>query len=116
MELADLKGEKIMLAVSGGLDSCTITHWLVEQGVEVVAYTAELGQPDEKKIAGPSSGLRPSPMRTRASCHLMVKSERLYGCGPQRLATEYGGDAISSGRMSGNGVFLSPWPIISSTA
>ena len=39
-----------MLAVSGGLDSCTITHWLVEQGVEVVAYTADLGQPDEKNI------------------------------------------------------------------
>ena len=50
MELADLKGQKIMLAVSGGLDSCTITHWLVEQGVEVVAYTADLGQPDEKNI------------------------------------------------------------------
>lgn len=39
-----------MLAVSGGLDSCTIAHWLVEQGVEVVAYTADLGQPDEKNI------------------------------------------------------------------
>lgn len=50
MKLADLKGQKIMLAVSGGLDSCTITHWLVEQGVEVVAYTADLGQPDEKNI------------------------------------------------------------------
>ena len=50
MELADLKGQNIMLAVSGGLDSCTITHWLVEQGVEVVAYTADLGQPDEKNI------------------------------------------------------------------
>jgi argininosuccinate synthase len=50
MELADLKGQKIMLAASGGLDSCTITHWLVEQGVEVVAYTADLGQPDEKNI------------------------------------------------------------------
>ncbi|MBT6907079.1 MAG: argininosuccinate synthase, partial [Gemmatimonadetes bacterium] len=50
MELADLKNQKIMLAVSGGLDSCTITHWLVEQGVEVVAYTADLGQPDEKNI------------------------------------------------------------------
>ena len=50
MKLADLTGKKIMLAVSGGLDSCTITHWLVEQGVEVVAYTADLGQPDEKNI------------------------------------------------------------------
>lgn len=50
MNIAELKGQKVMMAVSGGLDSCTITHWLVNQGVEVVAYTADLGQPDEKNI------------------------------------------------------------------
>jgi len=50
MQVADLKGKTVMAAVSGGLDSCTIAHWLTEQGVEVVGYTADLGQPDEKRI------------------------------------------------------------------
>ena len=48
MKVEDLKGQQVLMAVSGGLDSCTITHWLVAQGVGVVAYTADLGQPDEK--------------------------------------------------------------------
>ena len=38
------------LAASGGLDSCTITRWLVEEGVGVVSLTADLGQPDEANI------------------------------------------------------------------
>ena len=50
MNVSDLKGQKIMMAVSGGLDSCTISHWLCQQGVEVIAYTADLGQPDEADI------------------------------------------------------------------
>ena len=50
MNIADLKDQQVMIAVSGGLDSCTITHWLAAQGVDVVAYTADLGQPDEKNI------------------------------------------------------------------
>lgn len=50
MHLSDLEGQTILMAVSGGLDSCTITHWLTEHGVDVVAYTADLGQPDEDDI------------------------------------------------------------------
>ncbi len=50
MKVADLAGHKVMIAVSGGLDSCTITHWLKEKGIEVIAYTADLGQPDEADI------------------------------------------------------------------
>ena len=50
MELKELVGKNIMVAVSGGLDSCTITHWLTENGVEVICYTADLGQPDEVDI------------------------------------------------------------------
>ncbi|NBX74226.1 MAG: argininosuccinate synthase [Alphaproteobacteria bacterium] len=42
-----LSGQTIAFAASGGLDSCTITHWLAQQGVRVVAITADLGQPDE---------------------------------------------------------------------
>lgn len=47
MNVNDLKGQTIAFAASGGLDSCTITHWLTEQGVKVVAFTADLAQPDE---------------------------------------------------------------------
>ena len=50
MQVTDLKGKTVMVAVSGGLDSCTITHWLTRQGVDVVGYTADLGQPDEERI------------------------------------------------------------------
>ena len=50
MKVADLAGHRVMIAVSGGLDSCTITHWLKEKGIEVIAYTADLGQPDEADI------------------------------------------------------------------
>ena len=50
MKVADLVGRRVMIAVSGGLDSCTITHWLKEKGIEVIAYTADLGQPDEADI------------------------------------------------------------------
>jgi argininosuccinate synthase len=37
-------------AVSGGLDSCTVTHWLSERGVDVHALTVDLGQPDEDSL------------------------------------------------------------------
>jgi argininosuccinate synthase len=47
MNIKDLKGQTIAFAASGGLDSCTITHWLTGQGVKVVAFTADLAQPDE---------------------------------------------------------------------
>jgi len=47
MTLNDLKGKTIAFAASGGLDSCTITRWLSEQGVEVVCFTADMAQPDE---------------------------------------------------------------------
>ena len=50
MKVEELKGQTIMVAVSGGLDSCTITHWLTENKVNVIAYTADLGQPDEERV------------------------------------------------------------------
>ena len=42
-----LKGKTIAFAASGGLDSCTITRWLTENGVNVVCVTADMAQPDE---------------------------------------------------------------------
>jgi argininosuccinate synthase len=37
-------------AVSGGLDSCTATHWLSKKGFSVNCYTVDLGQPDEENL------------------------------------------------------------------
>ncbi|WP_413741632.1 argininosuccinate synthase [Sodalis sp. RH15] len=47
MGINRIKGKRIAFAASGGLDSCTITHWLSRRGVEVICFTADLGQPDE---------------------------------------------------------------------
>ena len=45
--VSNLKGKTIAFAASGGLDSCTITRWLTEAGVNVVCITADMAQPDE---------------------------------------------------------------------
>src|SRR3954452_1194845 len=45
--VADLKGQTVAFAASGGLDSCTVTKWLSENGVTVVCFTADIAQPDE---------------------------------------------------------------------
>lgn len=50
MNVNELKGQTIGLCASGGLDSCTTTHWLSSRGVRVVAFTADLGQPDEPDL------------------------------------------------------------------
>lgn len=47
MTLDDLKGKTVAFAASGGLDSCTVTKWLTENGVKVVCFTADMAQPDE---------------------------------------------------------------------
>jgi len=50
MNVDGLKGKTIAFAASGGLDSCTITRWLTDAGVNVVCVTADLAQPDEKDL------------------------------------------------------------------
>src|SRR3984885_9498074 len=60
MNVNDLKGQTIAFAASGGLDSCTITHWLTENGVKVVAFTADLAQPDETDFSAIEKRMRAS--------------------------------------------------------
>ena len=50
MTVDDLKNEVVGIAVSGGLDSCTATSYLVEKGIDVRCYVADLGQPDEPDL------------------------------------------------------------------
>ena len=58
MNVNDLKGQTIGFLASGGLDSCTITHWLTENGVKVVSFTADLAQPDETDFAAIEKRMR----------------------------------------------------------
>ncbi len=41
-------GEKVGIAFSGGLDTSAALHWMKQKGARPYAYTANLGQPDEK--------------------------------------------------------------------
>lgn len=50
MTIKDLKGEKLGVCVSGGLDSRTVTHKLVSMGIDVTCFTADLAQPDAPNI------------------------------------------------------------------
>ncbi len=43
-------GEKVGIAFSGGLDTCTALAWMKEKGAKPYAYTADLGQVDEKDL------------------------------------------------------------------
>ena len=47
MNVNDLQGKTVGFAASGGLDSCTITQWLTENGVNVVCLSADMAQPDD---------------------------------------------------------------------
>jgi argininosuccinate synthase len=51
MTVADLKGQTVAFAASGGLDSCTVTRWLTDHGVKVVCVSADMAQPDETNFA-----------------------------------------------------------------
>ena len=42
---------KIVLAYSGGLDTSVILKWLIEQGYEVIAFIANVGQDEDFKAA-----------------------------------------------------------------
>ena len=52
MNWRELKEKNVTLggAVSGGLDSCTATHWLNAKGFSVHTFTVDLGQPDEESL------------------------------------------------------------------
>ena len=44
MNVEDLEGKTIALAASGGLDSCTVTRWLVEHEPSLVEAYAAVGR------------------------------------------------------------------------
>jgi argininosuccinate synthase len=50
MKLSELKEQTVAFVGSGGLDSCTIMRWLTDEGIKVICFSADLGQPDEPDI------------------------------------------------------------------
>lgn len=60
----EMKGLKIGICVSGGLDSKTIAIRLREAGADVLCFTADLGQPDEKDIRDVQKKMAPCGVDT----------------------------------------------------
>jgi argininosuccinate synthase len=90
MRLADLKGRRVGICVSGGLDSRTVTRKLVDSGVEVVCFTADLGQPDEKDIRDVVRRMAPCGARTfvvdlkedmAEACFEVLEAQAMYDGG-----------------------------------
>ena len=59
MTLQELKNETLGVCVSGGLDSKTITRRLLDEGIDVVGFTADLAQADEADIQDVATKMAP---------------------------------------------------------
>ena len=90
MTLDELKGEKVGICVSGGLDSKTITRKLVDSGVRVVCFTADLAQPDEADIRDVAKKMAPCGAKTvivdlkremAEACFDGIKAQAVYDGG-----------------------------------
>ncbi len=90
MRIGDLKGEKIGICVSGGLDSKAVTARLIEAGLDVVGFTADLAQPDEKDIQDIPKRMAPAGAETRVidlkdsmarAAMLVIKTQATYDGG-----------------------------------
>jgi argininosuccinate synthase len=90
MTIADLKNEKVGVCVSGGLDSKTVTRKLADLGVDVMCFTADLGQPDEKNIRDVAKRMAPCGAKTvivdlknqmAEACFEMIKAQAMYDGG-----------------------------------
>ena len=64
MKLQELEGKKVGICVSGGLDSKTVATRLRQAGVECVAFTADLAQPDEDDIENVREKMQPTGVET----------------------------------------------------
>lgn len=90
MNLADIKGMTVGACVSGGLDSRTISKVMVEAGIKVVAFSADLGQPDEIDINDIKKRMAPCGVDTfiidlkepmADACFDVIKAQAMYDGG-----------------------------------
>ena len=86
----ELKGEKLGACVSGGLDSRTIAMKLRELDIDVIGFTADLGQPDEDDIENVRERMDPCGVETviidlkddmAEACFEVVKYQATYDGG-----------------------------------
>ncbi|EDM75617.1 Argininosuccinate synthase [Plesiocystis pacifica SIR-1] len=90
MLLHQLEGEKVGICVSGGLDSKTVATRLIQAGVDVMCFTADLAQPDEEDINGVIEKMRPTGATTivvdlkdamAGACFRMIRTQAMYDGG-----------------------------------
>ncbi len=90
MKLQDLKGEKLGVCVSGGLDSKTVALRLREEGLDVLGFTADLAQPDESDISDVARRMATTGTETiivdlknemAEACFMMIKAQAMYDGG-----------------------------------
>ena len=90
MKLEDLRGKTVGVCVSGGLDSKTICCVLKDAGVKVKAFSANVGQPDEKDINDIKKKMAPTGVETTIVdvtkemadiCFETVKCQAMYDGG-----------------------------------
>lgn len=89
---------KVVLLYSGGLDTSTVLLWLREQGYDVVAYCANLGQEEDFEAA------RAKALKVRAQPH---------GGSPRRIQVVLGREnsaARESAHLSSIALFPPPSP------
>src|SRR4026209_1361710 len=84
-------GEKVGIAFSGGLDTSAALHWMRQKGAVPYAYTANLGQPDERDYDDiPRRALRYGAEKARLiDCRRQLASEGLAAlqCGAFHIST-----------------------------
>lgn len=90
MNISELKGHKLGVCVSGGLDSKTVAKRLIEAGCDIVCFTADLGQPDEENIEDVIEKMKPTGAETVVvdlkeemadACFLMLRAQAMYDGG-----------------------------------
>jgi argininosuccinate synthase len=90
MKLVDLKREKVGACVSGGLDSRTICKKMVDFGLPVQAFAADLGQPDEADIQDIRTRMAPCGVDTvivdlkaamAEACFEVLEAQAMYDGG-----------------------------------
>ncbi len=90
MVISELKNQHVGICVSGGLDSKTITKKLVEMGVKVTCFTADLGQPDETDINDIRKKMAPCGAETiivdlkremAEACYEVLQAQAMYDGG-----------------------------------
>jgi argininosuccinate synthase len=90
MNINELVGRKVGICVSGGLDSKTVAHILRSRGVDVLCFTADLGQPDEDDISGVIDKMAPTGVETfvvdlkediARGCFEVIKAQATYDGG-----------------------------------